>query len=104
MMTSVLRALGFANVVAMESLTEALGTITQGGVDWLITSLFPEDKVNALHVLGLSLDHAALAHLKVSLYASDTQRRSCNARSPSASSRPTPSRSTSSHSLPTRKH
>lgn len=73
LMTSALRGLGFTNVIGVASLTEAMGHLAQGKVDWLITSLFPEDKVNALHILQIVRDSDDLKKMVVSLYVTDAE-------------------------------
>lgn len=73
MMTSELRALGFANTMAVPSLSEAMPMLIAEPADWLITSLFTEERVNALHMLTLSRQQPDLARMRLSFWVSETE-------------------------------
>lgn len=72
MMSSALRAQGFANTIAVPSLGEAMGILTKEPT-WLISSLYAEDKVNGLQILALSREHAELVDLRVSLFVTEAE-------------------------------
>lgn len=73
-MTSVLRELGYDKVTSVESLSEALNILAAESIDWLITSLFTDAKVNALQVLSLARKQPKLENLKISLFATEEER------------------------------
>src|SRR5690606_35741239 len=73
MMTQALRELGFEKVTSVDSLEEALNMMATDHTDWLITSMFPQEKVNALQVLKLGRQDQRLGHLKVSVFASQEE-------------------------------
>ena len=72
-MTEAMRELGFSNLRSVDSLAEALTILAAEPLDWIITSFFPEEKVNALHILELAKNES-LRKLKVSLFAAESER------------------------------
>jgi CheY-like chemotaxis protein len=73
-MSAALRELGFNRVMSVDSVTEALNILAAEPVDWLITSLFPDGKVNGLQVLKLARQERRLQNLKVTFFLSEEER------------------------------
>lgn len=73
-MTEAFRELGFSNIRSVDSLTEALTVLAAEPIDWLITSLFPEDKTNALHILDIAKNDPGLQKLNTSLFVAEAER------------------------------
>jgi CheY-like chemotaxis protein len=73
MIVSTLRGLGFGNVIGVGSLADALNMAQKGAVDWLVTSLFAEERVNALHVLQVARESRGMARMHVSLFVSNAE-------------------------------
>jgi len=72
-MAGAMRELGFDKITSVDSLAEALNIIATDPIGWLITSIFPDTKVNALQILKLARQQQQLQNLKVSIFAAEEE-------------------------------
>ncbi len=66
LLTEVIRGLGFADVLGVPTLKDALGVMEVEPVRWLISSLFAEQTENLMQVMKLQISHPELRALRVS--------------------------------------
>lgn len=72
---SAIRTLGFAEVVGATDIVDALRHLEKHRIDWVVTSLFSQGVVNALHLLERMGKDGSLAEVRVSLLVEPNERR-----------------------------
>ena len=77
MIVDVLKDLGFSSVQGVPTSKEALHYLEVEKVGWLITSLFQNEKCNAIHLLKIITQNSSLFGVTTSLLIEPTEEKFC---------------------------
>lgn len=72
-LTEVIRGLGFSDVSGVANLKDALGVLETENIDWLITSLLPDNPENGMHILKIFTEEIELRNLRVSFLLEESE-------------------------------
>lgn len=68
-----LKKFGFANVTGVSDLKDALGVMEAEPFDWIITSLFKDEKINGLHLLPILASKPILKNTRISIFFEESE-------------------------------
>lgn len=73
-LTETLRDQGLTDITGMTSIKDALGILEVEAVDWIVTTTFSKEPLNAFHLLKLITENGALLATRVSLLIGDDEK------------------------------
>ena len=73
LVSEVLRKAGFTDITGVPEVKDAVGILEAENVDWVITSIFDDQPVNALHLLKISTEVPELVDMRISIMASEDE-------------------------------
>ena len=63
-----IKKLGFTNLTGVADIKDALGVMEADPVDWIVTSVLKDDKINSLHLLPIIASNPLLRNTRISFF------------------------------------
>ncbi|NRA46904.1 MAG: response regulator [Oligoflexales bacterium] len=68
-----IKKIGFNNVTGVADIKDALGVMEADPVDWIITSILKDDKINSLHLLPIIASKPILKNTRISFFIDESE-------------------------------